>query len=515
MKTGLGIELGSTRIKAVLTDGADIIATGAFEWENRFKDNYWTYYLDDAWTGINCALAHLCENIQSTAIFADGIGISGMMHGYLAFDKEGNLLTPFRTWRNTTTQISAEKLTKLFNFNIPQRWSIAHLYQAILNGEAHVDKIDYITTLAGYVHWQLTGEKSVGIGEASGMFPVDCSTNSFNNEMIKKFNAVLDNSCIKWRIEDILPKILLAGDNAGSISENGVNLLKNCPIIKAGTPLCPAEGDAATGMVATNSIASKTGNISAGTSIFAMIVLEKPLSRLYTEIDIVTTPDAKNVAMVHCNTCTSELDAWVKVFLQASVLFGNKLSKAEMYDLLYNEALNGQPDCGGLVAFNYFSGEPITDTLSGRPLLVRAPESVLSLANLMRAQLYSCIATLRVGMDILFCNEAVALQMMLCHGGLFKTKNVGRQLVADALNTQTAVMESAAEGGPWGTALLAAYMINRNNETLEEFLNNKVFANSKKTLSVPNADGVKGFNKFLKSYKAALSVEKNAIENIK
>ncbi|GHV02531.1 ATPase [Spirochaetia bacterium] len=526
-KTSLGIELGSTRIKAVLI-GEDYatLASGSETWENLLEDGLWTYHLDDVWQGLQNAVQKLSADFQSRygkpLSNIGAIGISAMMHGYLAFDRDGKQLAPFRTWRNTTTEEAAKRLTEKFCFNIPQRWSIAHLYQAILNKEDHVKGLSFLTTLAGYVHWKLTGQKVLGVGEASGMFPIDSKTNNFNGEMIGQFDSLIGDLKFDWKLADILPKVLNAGDNAGSLTAEGAALLDPTGALKAldqgsAIPLCPPEGDAGTGMVATNSVAVRTGNISAGTSVFAMAVLEKDLSRVYQEIDMVTTPTGKPVAMVHCNSCTSDLDAWVNLFGEITETFGAKVDRAKLYDELYYKALEGDADCGGLLSYNYYAGEPVTGLEQGRPLFVRKADSPLGLANFMRSLLFSTMATLKIGMDILTEKENVRLDKLLGHGGLFKTKGVGQRLMAAALKTPVAVMETAGEGGAWGIALLAAYMLQKSSsigsgESLESFLAQKVFIKNAGTLLEPDTKDVEGFAAFIKQYTRGLAIEKAAGE---
>ena len=512
----LGIELGSTRIKAQLIDAdSKPIASGNFDWENRLEDGFWTYHLDDVWTGLKAACKQLTDQCPSELTQLGALGISAMMHGYLAFDESGRLLTPFRTWRNTTTDQAARILTEQFSFNIPIRWSVSHLYQAILNDESHVKDIAFITTLAGYVHWKLTGEKVIGIGDASGMFPIDSEINDYNKKFIEIFDGLVKDKGYGWTLSDILPKVQSAGEQAGLLTEEGAELLGVPGYIKAGIPLCPPEGDAGTGMVCTNSISEFTGNVSAGTSIFAMVVLDKELSKLHTEIDMVTTPAGKPVAMVHCNNCTTDIDAWVKLFGEAACLFGANPDKSDLYAALYNLALEGEPDCGGLLTYNYYSGEPITGFDEGRPLLVRTPESRFTLANLMRANLYSTIAALKVGMNILTDEEHVKLEQLLGHGGLFKTKGVAQRLMAAALDVPVAVMESAAEGGAWGIAILASYMVNKGpDESLVTFLNDRVFADSNAQRIEPDKNDAEGFILFMERYMKGLPVERAAIESI-
>ena len=517
-KESLGIEFGSTRIKAVLIDeNCNPIATGSFDWENKLENGIWTYHTDEIWSGLQAAYESLNYNTEDkfgTKIKnLSSIGFSAMMHGYLPFDKDDNLLVPFRTWRNTITAQAAKKLSELFHFNIPQRWSIAHLYQAILNGESHIDDIAYFTTLAGYVHWKLSGEKVLGIGEASGMFPIDSDTCNYDADMLSKFSQLDEVKARPWNIENILPKVLVAGENAGFLTEEGAKLLDPSGLLNAGALMCPPEGDAGTGMVATNSIAVRTGNISAGTSIFSMVVLESPLKNVYEEIDIVTTPTGKNVAMVHCNNCCTDLDYWFNLFIEFSKLSGNKLSKPQIYDLLYNTALDGDSDCGGLVSFNYFSGEPVTKVESGRPLFMRSENSRFNLANFIRTQIYSTMATLKLGMEILE-NEQVKIDCLTGHGGLFKTPVVGQKLMAGAMNSPISVMETAGEGGAWGIAVLARYAFDCEDKSLDDYLNTKIFSRYKSTTIEPDEKDVQGFKKYIELYKKALTVEKTAVSNI-
>ncbi|NLP33896.1 MAG: FGGY-family carbohydrate kinase [Clostridiales bacterium] len=520
-RTFLGIELGSTRIKAVLIDEAHTpIAYGSHDWQNTLDHGIWTYPLEDVWKGLQDCFSKLAEDVNNTYGVPlrklGAIGFSAMMHGYLAFDKQNQQLVPFRTWRNTKQEEAAEELTRIFDFNIPQRWSIAHLYQAILNNEDHINDVHYITTLAGYVHWKLTGEKVLGVGDASGMFPIDSETNNYNTRMLQQFNEIISARSIPWKLEDILPVVKVAGEEAGVLSAEGAKLLDPSGMLEAGVPLCPPEGDAGTGMTATNSVAMRTGNVSAGTSIFAMIVLEKNLSKVYTEIDMVTTPVGKPVAMVHCNTCTSDVDAWVNIFAEFSHSLGVEIDKTSLYSLLYQKALIGDSDCGGLINYNYYSGEPVTKLEEGRPLFVRKPDSKFNLANFMRAQLFSTMATLKLGMDILFEEEQVKVDQLLGHGGLFKTKEVGQKLMAGALGVPVAVMETAGEGGPWGMALLAEYMINKEvGETLEDYLTGKVFVDSKSNSISPDVEDTKGFLSFMEGYKKGLAIEQAAVKVLK
>lgn len=516
----LGIEFGSTRIKGVLIDEShEPIASGAHDWENRLEGKIWTYTLDDIIGGLQDCYAKLAADVlekYGVELKKPGaIGISGMMHGYIVCDKKGEFLTGFRTWRNTITAEASEKLTAEFNYNIPQRWSIAHLYQAILNGEEHVPSIDSLHTLACYIHWRLTGKRVAGVGEASGMFPIDISTGDYDAKMLSAFDSLVAEKGYSWKLSDILPEVLSAGENAGILTEEGAKLLDPSGKLCAGIPLCPPEGDAGTGMTATNSVAKRTGNISAGTSVFAMVVLEKELSKVYPELDLVTTPCGDLVAMVHCNNCTGDIDAWVKVFGEFASLAGLNMSKSELYDMLYFKALEGDADCGGLVSYNYISGEPVTEFEEGRPLFMRTPNSKLNLANFMRTQLYATLGTLKYGMDILFLKENIALDKISGHGGLYKTAGVGQRITAAAINTPVTVMKTAGEGGPWGMAILAAYMANKSDgEVLGDYLNNKVFAKSESSTVEPDANDVAGFESFMKRYIAGLAAEKAAVESI-
>jgi len=517
MKTFLGIELGSTRIKAVLIDtNHTLIASGGFHWENRFENGTWTYHLDEVWKGLQESVAALIADFQAKhgAPFpvVSGIGISAMMHGYLVFDQGGNQLVPFRTWRNTITGEAASRLTDLFAFNIPQRWSIAHLYHAISGGEAHVSEIDFLTTLSGYVHYKLTDSKVIGIGDASGMFPIDSETNDYHAGMVTQFDTLTSEQGVDFRLLDIFPKILCAGEEAGTLTEAGAKLLDPSGTLRPGIPLCPPEGDAGTGMVATNSVAPRTGNVSAGTSIFAMFVLECALSKRYPEIDMVTTPTGAPVAMVHCNNCTSDLDAWVKLFAETLALMEVETSLSDLYENLYRIALIGAKDAGGLVACNYLSGEHITGFHEGRPLFARTANSQFTLPNFMRTLLFSAMATLKIGMDILVEGEGVELEQLLGHGGLFKVPLVGQTIMAGALDIPISVMESAGEGGAWGIALLAAYTARTDKgERLEEFLAKRVFAACKTTYIRPDKEDVAGFAAYLNRYKSFLEVERTAI----
>ena len=520
-KAVLGIEFGSTRIKAVLVDENNMpIASGDHDWENRLENGVWTYTLEDIWTGLQDCYQKMTEDVKEKYGVAveklAAIGFSAMKHGYLAFDKEGNLLVPFRTWRNTITQEASEALTKVFNFHVPQRWSIAHLYQAILNGEEHVPQVDFFTTLDGYIHWQLTGEKVLGVGSASGMFPIDSTIKDYDKAMIQKFDELVAPKGFPWKLEHLLPKVLLAGDKAGVLTEEGAKKLDPTGTLQAGCPLCPPEGDAGTGMVATNSVKQRTGNVSAGTSVFAMIVLEKALKRVHEEIDMVTTPSGDAVAMVHCNNCTSDLNACVNIFKEFAESFGIDVDMNKLFGTLYNKALEGDKDCGGLLAYNYFSGEHITGFEEGRPMFVRTPDSKFSLANFMRANLYTSLGALKVGLDILLKEEEVAIDRITGHGGLFKTKGVGQKILAAAMDATVSVMKTAGEGGAWGIALLASYMVNKDaGEALEDYLQNKVFGGDEGEKMDPDPEDVKGFDEFIKRYRAGFPIERAAVDALK
>ena len=520
-KAVLGIEFGSTRIKAVLIDENNApIASGSHEWENQLVDNIWTYTLDAIWAGLQDAYAQMAADVKKQYDVEveklAGLGFSAMMHGYMVFDENDEILVPFRTWRNSITGPASEELTKLFNFHIPQRWSIAHLYQAILNGEDHVSKIKFQTTLEGYIHWKLTGEKVLGIGEASGMFPVDMNTKDYNQTMVDQFDALIADRKLPWKLRDIFPKVLVAGENAGTLTAEGAKLLDPTGKLQAGVPVCPPEGDAGTGMVATNSVKVRTGNVSAGTSVFGMVVLEKDLSKAYDEIDIVTTPTGYPVAMAHCNNCTSDLNAWVGLFKEFAEAFGMDVDMNKLFGTLYNKALEGDAECGGLLAYNYFSGEHITGFEEGRPMFVRTPESKFNLANFMRVNLFAALSVLKTGLDILFKQEGVQADKIYGHGGLFKTKGVGQGILAAALNTPVSVMETAGEGGAWGIALLASYMVNKKDgETLDDFLADEVFHGETGVEMQPDPKDVEGFDEYLKRYKAGLPIERAAVDSLK
>ena len=521
-KAVLGIEFGSTRIKAVLIgEQKEVLASGNYDWENRYEDGVWTYHQDEIIAGLQGCYKDLATQVKNeygvTLTKIASLGISGMMHGYMAFDKEGTLLSPFRTWRNTITEAAAAKLTDLFSFNIPQRWSIAHLYQSILNKESHVAEIDYLTTLAGYIHFLLSGRRVMGIGEASGMFPVSMDTKTYCDDMVVAFNQLIAEKGYPWTLLDILPEVLVAGEDAGFLTKEGALLIDPSGNLQEGVMMCPPEGDAGTGMIATNSIEMRTGNVSAGTSVFAMVVLEKPLKKVHEEIDIVTTPDGSLVAMVHCNNCTSDLNAWVSLFKEYSEAMGMKADTNDIYSMLYNKALEGDAECGGLLSYNYLSGEHITGMNEGRPLFVRTPESKFNLANFMRVHLFTSLGGIKVGMNILTKEEQVEVDSMLGHGGLFKTPVVGQKILAAAVNAPVTVMETAGEGGAWGVAVLAAYrrdVADGEAIDLPTYLNEKVFANQKSITLEPDVKDVEGFEIFMKRYMEGLSIEKEAIQSL-
>ena len=514
----IGIEFGSTRIKAVLIDGRfNPVAQGAFDWENSLQDGIWTYPLELVQKGLQTAFAELKAAVKNNFGLelrkAAALGISAMMHGYLAFDKDENLLVPFRTWRNTITAKASEKLTNLFNFPIPERWSLSHLYQAILNEEPHVRQIASINTLAGWVHFKLTGQKVLGIGDASGMFPIDMTTKNYDKKFISVFDSLVEPHKFGWKLEEILPKVLLAGQSGGTLTEYGAKFLDPTGGFEPGALLAPPEGDAGTGMVATNSVTARTGNVSAGTSVFAMIVLEKPLKGAYlNKIDIVQTPDGLAAAMVHANNCTGEYDKWIKIFASAAKALGADFSKGQLYDILLGLALNGDKDCGGLVPYNYISGESITGFASGRPLFVRTQNANFTLENFMRSQLFTALGALRAGMDILFDQEKVAIDSLAGHGGFFKTADVGAKIMSAAMHTAVRSMKTAGEGGPWGMAVLAAFASDSKGMSLSDFLSKEVFSCAQITTTEPDASDVAGFNEFFDNYKKALPVQKAAVE---
>lgn len=504
----LGIELGSTRIKAVLIDENHIpIASGSHEWENRLMNGIWTYSMEDIHTGLQACYAGLVKNVGLPLETVGAIGVSAMMHGYLPFDKDMHQLAEFRTWRNTVTGEAAEKLTELFGFNIPQRWSIAHLYQVILNGEEHVKDIAHLTTLAGYIHYKLTGLHVMGVGEASGMFPIDSATCDYDEEMVQKFTSLSGID-----VRKILPKVLIAGENAGYLTEDGAKFLDPSGNLRAGIPIAPCEGDAGTGMAATNSVRVKTGNVSAGTSDFAMIVTDKKLG-VHREIDMVTTPSGAPVAMAHCNNCTSDINAWVSLFSEFAEAIGAPIDKGELFTLLFRKAIEGDPNCGGLLSYNYFSGEGVTDIDEGRPIFARTPDAKLTLPNFMRTHLLSALATLKIGLDILTKEENVPIEKLYGHGGFFKTPEVGQRMLSAAVGAPVSIMETAGEGGPYGMAILAAYMLNKSEgESLEDYLDNKVFRDTSSVTVMADKADVEGFAVFLERYKKALPIERTAVE---
>lgn len=532
-KAILGIEFGSTRIKAVLIDEENNpIAQGSHEWENQLDDGLWTYSLEAIWYGLEDAYQQLRKEVnreyECEIEVLKAIGISAMMHGYMAFGPTGHashgapaseaekILVPFRTWRNTNTGVAAAKLSELFNYNIPLRWSISHLYQCIVDNNEHVEGITYFTTLAGYIHWRLTGEKVLGIGDASGMLPIDPKTKDYDQTMIDKFDELVAPNGYPWKLRDILPKCVCAGEQAGFLTAHGAKRLDISGHLKPGIPLCPPEGDAGTGMVATNAVKQRTGNVSAGTSSFSMIVLEKELSKPYEMLDMVTTPDGSLVAMVHCNNCTSDINAWVKVFKEYALLLGIKQTPNELYTRLFEVAAEGDADCGGLVSFNYISGEPVTGLMDGRPLLVRSAKDKFSLANLMRAHLYGAIGVLKLGNDILLKEENVKVDRLTGHGGYFTTPIVGQKMLAAALNSPISCMSTAGEGGAWGIALLASYAVNNDKKlSLADWLDEVVFAGNTGTSVDPDPADVEGFNRYIENYKACLPIEQAAVDNKK
>ena len=515
----LGIEFGSTRIKSVLIDRDHrVIASGSHEWENDYVDGVWTYAMEDVIAGLQACYGDLKRDVLARYSVKleklGGLGISAMMHGYLPFDGEMNLLVPFRTWRNTITGEAAEKLSELFSFNMPQRWSLSHLYQAILNKEPHVKDIRFLTTLAGYVHYLLTGEKVLGIGDASGMMPIDPATKDFDAKMVEAFDNLIAGQ-YPWKLRDILPRVLCAGEAAGNLTAEGAKLLDPEGDLQPGCPVCPPEGDAGTGMTATNSVRARTGNVSAGTSIFSMIVLEKPMTKVYPEIDIVTTPTGLPVGMVHCNSCTSEINAWVSLFREFAALMGLETDAGEVYSRLFYKALEGEKDGGGLICFNYLAGEPVTGLKEGRPLFVRLPEARMNLANFMRVQLFASMETLKAGMEIMN-QEHVAIDRVYGHGGLFKTKGVAQGLLAAAIHAPVTVMETAGEGGAWGIALLADYAVHRaEGQSLEDYLDEKVFHSMKQSTLAPVPEDERGFDSYMKRFMACIAAEKASVEHFR
>ncbi len=516
----LGIEFGSTRIKAVLI-GDDFLpaAQGDYEWENRFENGVWTYSVDDILTGLSASYESLSDDVyKKYGVYIEklgSVGISAMMHGYMAFDENDNLLVPFRTWRNTMTGEASKQLTELFDYPIPQRWSIAHLWQAILNDEEHISKIKHLTTLAGYIHFLLSGKRVLGVGEASGMFPIDLSTKKFDQKMLNLLQKNIVEKKVGIILENILPDVLVAGENAGLLTEQGAKLLDKSGRLKAGALMCPPEGDAGTGMTATNSIAPKTGNVSAGTSVFAMVVLEKALTKAYSEIDLVTTPSGDLVSMVHCNNCTSDLNDWISLITEAVALMGGNTNKGDIYSTLISNSKNGDMDCGGLLSYNYLSGEHVTGFDEGRPLFVRKPDSNFNLANFIKLHLYSSFGALKTGLDILFEKEGVVVEKIVGHGGLFKTKGVAQAVLSSACKAPVSVMQTAGEGGAWGIALLASYALNFSNEILADFLNNRVFSTAVIDTVMATDAEISGFDSFMKTYKSGLAIERAAVENLR
>lgn len=519
-KIYMGMELGSTRIKAVLIDlEGQVLETGGYDWENQLEDGIWTYELAEVWKGIRECYQDLRKRVReryNTSLkLIKAIGISGMMHGYLPFDKEGNQLAPFRTWRNNITSKAARELTDLFGYNIPQRWSIAHLYHSVIQNEEHVSRIDYLTTLAGYVHWKLTGKRIMGVGEASGMFPIDMETKDFNSEMLDKFDNLVKNRHYPWKIREILPEVLVAGECAGYLTEEGANLLDVSGELQAGCPLCPPEGDAGTGMVATNSVAEKTGNVSAGTSAFAMVVLEKELTRVYEELDMVTTPSGSLVAMAHSNNCTTDINTWMSLFDECLKAFGMEVTKDQLYSTLLEQALQGDPDCGNLLSYCFHSGEHVVGLSEGCPLFVHPTKSNFNLPNFIRTHLYTCFGAMKIGMDILIKKEKVQIEKILAHGGLFKTKRVAQRMLSAVVGVPVEVVEHSGEGGAWGMALLAAYMMACEEPlSLENYLSDHIFAKSQTEILLADCEEMQGYEKFMRNYRDGLVIEQAALAAI-
>ena len=515
--TVLGIEFGSTRIKSVLI-GEDYnpLASGGFEWENSLADGIWTYPLEQIREGLQACYADLARDVRDrygvTLSRIKALGFSAMMHGYMVFDIKGNQLTPFRTWRNNITGPASAELTDLFNYPVPQRWSIAHLYQAVLNNEDHVKGIAFMTTLAGYIHWKLTGRKVIGIGDASGMFPIDLKTQDFNMDMCTLFDKHIKEKNFRWKLKDILPEVLCAGEHGGVLTDEGALLLDPSGTLNAGVPVCPPEGDAGTGMAATNSVAVRTGNVSAGTSVFAMIVLEKELKKVHHEVDLVTTPDGYLVGMAHSNNCSSDYDAWINLFGEAMEVLGKEVSKNDLYGTLLQQALKGDPDGGGLLSYGYVSGEHITGFTEGRPLFVRSSEGRFNLANFMRTHLFTALCALRTGLNVLFNEEGVKVDEIRGHGGFFKSPGVGEKIMATATGTPVSTLKTAGEGGAWGMALLAVFMVRKDKAvTLPDFLS-LIFKGSMQEAVKPEPEDVKGFDKFFERYHKGLAIEKAAVQ---
>ena len=510
----IGIELGSTRIKTVAIDqNLSTVASGHFEWENQFIDGYWTYSINDIWVGLQKSYSAMTVEIKEkydlTLRKVKSIGVSGMMHGYLAFDQNEDLLVPFRTWRNGNTAKAATLLSEAFQFNIPERWSIAHLYQAILDNESHVNRITYLTTLAGYVHWYLTGEKVLGIGDASGMFPIDIDTKSYRKDLLEEANHIFKTKYFERSVEELLPEIKLAGESGGLLTEEGATLLDPSGNLEAGILMCPPEGDAGTGMVATNTVAQNTGNISAGTSAFAMIVLSNTLKDMYPEIDVVTTPDGSEVAMIHTNNCTSDINDWINLFGEVLNVIGVYFSSDELYGHIFERSLSSDDNIGGLLSYNYVSGENITNIDTGYPLFIREPNYQFNLANFMKMHLFSAFSTLKIGMDLLKENEYIDIDKLIAHGGIFKTKDVAQQILASAFEQPITVMETASEGGAWGISVLAYYAALDTEDSLDVFLNDSVFINTKEKTLQPVAQEVINFNNYVEKMKKGLSIEQS------
>ena len=521
-KTSLGIEFGSTRIKAVLIDfKGKILATGFYDWRNSFVDGIWTYSIDEIHAGLRGCYSSLRKSVQDKyGVNPDtygAIGVSAMMHGIMAFDKKGKILTHFQTWRNSNTQVAADKLSELFQFNIPLRWTVSHLYQFAMDDEQFMRRIDYVTVLSSYIHWKLTGERVVGIGDASGIFPINSHDMDYDTKMMMKFECLLAKKQYPWELKQILPKVLKAGEYAGKLTVEGAAFLDESGTLKAGIPFCPPEGDAGTGMVATNSVTVGTGNVSAGTSTFAMIVLEKPLSKVYKEIDMVATPMGYPVAMSHANNGTSDINAWMELFGEYSELMGISIDKERIFEKLFTNSLKGDPDCGNMLSYGYYSGEGIIGLQEGRPIFIRKPESRFTLANFVRTHLYSSLCAVKIGIDILMKDENVEVKQLTGHGGFFKTPGVGQRYLAAAVDTPVLVRDTADEGGAWGIALLAAYLICSNNRqiSLADYLRDEVFSGRQGTLVEPNEEEVKGFEKYMENYRGAISVEEEAVEYIR
>ena len=519
-KTSLGIEFGSTRIKAVLIDDTyTTIAAGDYGWASHLEDGLWSYSQEEIWTGLQTAYSALAEDVENAygekLTRVGRIGFSAMMHGYLAFGKDGELLVPFRTWQNTNTSEAHEKLSELFQYNIPERWSIAHLYQAVLNNEEHIGKVDFFTTLAGYVHWKLTGKKVLGVGDASGMFPIDPTTHTYETEFIEKFNAIPEVAAQPWKLADLLPEPLVAGTPAGALTEEGAKLLDPTGTLQPGITFAPPEGDAGTGMVATNSVRVRTGNVSAGTSIFAMVVLERKLERLHPEVDLVTTPAGDLAGMSHANNFTSDLNAWVGLFGQFAAAIGTPVDAGTLYGTLFRAAIADDVDsnCGGLINYPFRSGEFLAGLPEGRPLFARGPEARMSLGNFMRAQLFSAFSPVKIGMDVMTKDEGVAVDSLVGHGGIFTTPKVAQKILAAAFDTPIKVMSTAAEGGAWGMAVLADYLWHAD-QPLDEFLDARVFADAASTTENPDEGDVAGFEEFFDRFRKGLPIEHVAIESI-